>query len=130
MRVEGMICKTGTAWGLLDGKPGYLLVAWWMLRHLIYGAMAIGLLIVLPSSSVVLIPFILFAHVYKAVMFIVCPVLKQRQERLEKMAEGQGYNATEKVTNGELDLENGGTERKDRHDSKESAKTVAEGASD
>ena len=83
-RVENLICSTGNAWGYLDGKPASLWGLWWFGRHLIYFAVAAILLVYVPGSDLVVIPFILLAHLYKGVRVAIINVRSEREKRRTK----------------------------------------------
>jgi hypothetical protein len=52
LKVERAVCATGTAWGLLKGYPTWVLLAYWLARHLVYGTAAVLLIIYIPGSVI------------------------------------------------------------------------------
>mmetsp|Transcript_20235 Transcript_20235/g.61113 ORF Transcript_20235/g.61113 Transcript_20235/m.61113 type:complete len:154 (-) Transcript_20235:53-514(-) len=70
-RIEARVCATSTGWGLLAGRPSWMLVLFWLFRHAIYFAIAAALIVLVQGSAVViaLSVFFLYVHTHKAILF-------------------------------------------------------------
>uniref|UniRef100_A0A7S3NGZ7 Uncharacterized protein n=1 Tax=Aureoumbra lagunensis TaxID=44058 RepID=A0A7S3NGZ7_9STRA len=69
-RIEDIVCRTSTAWGLLPSENGKLLLAFWIFRHAIYFAIAY---IIATRAKILWIPlavFFLYVHLHKAWIFM------------------------------------------------------------
>ena len=70
LAIEKKVCATGTAWGLLSGAPLWQLIAFWLLRHGIYGTIAVVLIVRAPASALAVSIFFLVVHMYKGFRFM------------------------------------------------------------
>lgn len=71
IRLEKVVCATGTAWGLLASQPLLVLVAFWMLRHCLYFFLAF--LVATRGGQVGVVAlgvFILYVHLHKIALFL------------------------------------------------------------
>lgn len=71
VRIETAVCATGTAWGLLAGKPLWVLLAYWVFRHAFYIAGSVALIVYVPNSAIGVGTFFVLVHGYKIVRLIV-----------------------------------------------------------
>ena len=71
-RVERAVCSTGTAWGLLERAPLWVLALWFLIRHAVYVGVVMTVLIgdlVSDLGDVVLFLSIFAVHLYKLARF-------------------------------------------------------------
>ena len=82
---ERVVCKTGTAWGLLANAPLWALFIWWVVRHSVYAG--ITLLVITYGEREGMVAFsvlFLFAHTYKVVRYMQAENAKQEAIEMEQ----------------------------------------------
>ena len=77
---ERLLCRTGTAWGLLKGQPLGVLLVWWLARHVVYCALTLVVLrrVRSPAGSGAVGAFFLLVHGTKLGMFLRSDAREQR----------------------------------------------------
>ena len=80
--VEKALCGMGDGWGRIS-KGEYLLL-WWLLRHGLYAAATVLLIIYFPASLNLIIIIILFIHLYKLIRFAFYFVYDKRNKRIDE----------------------------------------------
>lgn len=63
--LERRVCAFGTMWGVLSGASTLALIAWYVVRHTVYGALAFVTLSYVKGTAVAIGAFFLFIHLYK-----------------------------------------------------------------
>mmetsp|Transcript_10371 Transcript_10371/g.11908 ORF Transcript_10371/g.11908 Transcript_10371/m.11908 type:complete len:107 (+) Transcript_10371:96-416(+) len=85
--IESKVCATGTAWGLLQDKPIAILALWWLVRHIVYFAISLYLLLEVDGSTNYFIAFFMLVHGYKLVRFLGESESETTQSKVEDVKE-------------------------------------------
>jgi hypothetical protein len=68
--LESQMCATGTAWGLLDGQPMWVLTAYFCFRHVVYFSIFIALFFAGVNVYIPLVVVFAVAHSWKFSLFM------------------------------------------------------------
>jgi len=84
LKYEKLVCATGTAWGLLEGYSTGVLAFYWAVRHAIYAAAAVGLILAFGEDAFApVVAFFFVVHAYKLARFLSAPDPDQKVKDLE-----------------------------------------------
>ena len=68
--LESQICATGTAWGLLDSQPMWVLTAYFCFRHVVYFGIFVALFFAGVNVYIPLVVVFAVAHSWKFSLFM------------------------------------------------------------